>query len=90
MPLVLSDHQRQALVAKNGPPLQFIDEETGKFYYLISAEQYATVQSMMTDEEFAPRDAYPLIAKTASEAGWHDPAMDVYDQYDEHRAKPLP
>ena len=30
---------------------------------------------------------YPLIAKTAGEAGWSDPAMDAYDHYDEHRAK---
>lgn len=39
------------------------------------------------DEDFQPSELYYLIAKTAGEAGWNDPAMDVYDRYDEHRGQ---
>jgi hypothetical protein len=28
---------------------------------------------------------YPLIAKAAAAAGWDDPIMDAYDNYDENR-----
>jgi hypothetical protein len=37
------------------------------------------------EEGFQPRELYPLIAKTAAEAGWSDPAMDAYGHYDEQR-----
>ena len=34
-------------------------------------------------EPFEPRELYPLISKTAAEAGWADPQKDDYDRYDE-------
>ena len=36
-----------------------------------------------TAEPHDPRELYPLIARTAAEAGWNDPLMDDYDRYDE-------
>jgi hypothetical protein len=41
-------------------------------------------------EPFEPRELYPLITKTAAEAGWADPLMDDYNRYDEVRAKTAP
>ena len=37
------------------------------------------------DEPHDPRELYPLIARTAADAGWDDPLMDDYDRYDELR-----
>lgn len=76
---------RQNLLAQPGVPLPIVDEQTKKVYYLISSEQYELVRALFAEEPFSPREAYPLIAKTAGEAGWNDPAMDEYDRYDELR-----
>lgn len=83
----ISDQQRLELQSSDGPPVPVVDEQTQKVYYLISSEQYEKVRALLVAEDFDPREAYPLIAKTAGEAGWNDPAMDAYDHYDEHRAK---
>lgn len=81
----LTDQMRQALAAEQGGPVQIVDEQTKRVYYVISAEQFETVRAMYDDGEFHPRELYPLISKTAAAAGWHDPLMDEYDNYDERR-----
>ena len=81
--VTLSESQRQVLEAQAGQPVPVIDELTQKVYFLITAEQFETVRTLFTDEPFSPRELYPLTARTAAEAGWNDPLMDAYDQYDE-------
>jgi hypothetical protein len=81
----ITDQMRQALDAEGGQPVKIVDEKTSKVYYVISAAQFETMRALFVDGEFQPREAYPLIAKTATEAGWDDPVMDAYDNYDEHR-----
>ncbi len=83
----LSDQQRQDLQANAGLPVPVVDEQTQKVYYLISSDQFEKVRALLVVEDFEPREMYPLTAKTAASAGWNAPAMDIYDQYDEHRAK---
>jgi hypothetical protein len=81
----ISDQQRLELQAHSGGPIEVVDEREQKLYYLISADQFNKVRALLTDDEFNPREMYPLIAKTAGAAGWNEPEMDAYDQYDEHR-----
>ena len=76
---------RQAIAAHPGQPVKIIDDVTMQVYYMISSEQFEAVLAQLAKGEFQPQELYPLIAKTAAEAGWADPAMDVYDNYDEHR-----
>jgi hypothetical protein len=40
---------------------------------------------MQLGDEHDPRRLYPLIAKTAGAAGWDDPVMDDYNDYDAHK-----
>ena len=82
---VLTEQIRQALDAERGQPVKIVDEQTSRIYYVITAEQFETVRALFAEGDFDPREIYPLISKTAGEAGWNDPAMDVYDNYDEHR-----
>jgi hypothetical protein len=82
---VITDQIREALKAEHGAPVQVVDEQTRRVYYVISAEQFEAVRALIADGEFDPREAYPLIAKSAGDAGWADPAMDAYNNYDEHR-----
>jgi len=73
--------------AQAGRPVAIVDDQTQQIYYLISAEQFEQVRMLFSDEPFDSRDLYPLIARTAAEAGWCHPGMDDYDRYDEHRQK---
>jgi len=81
----LSDQQRQELHAHGGAPVPVVDEQTNQLYYIISSAQFERIRALLVEEEFDAREMYPLIAKTAAEAGWSDPIMDDYDHYDEQR-----
>ena len=81
----ITDQIRQALAKERGKPTKIVDEKTSSVYYVISEQQFETVRALFAHGEFDPREAYPLTAKTAGEAGWDNPAMDAYDNYDEHR-----
>ncbi|HQX49578.1 MAG TPA: hypothetical protein PK992_19000 [Planctomycetaceae bacterium] len=82
---VLTEQIRQALDAERGQPVKIVDEQTSRIYYVITAEQFETVRALFAEGDFDPREIYPLISKTAGDAGWNDPSMEVYDNYDEHR-----
>ena len=82
---VLTEQIRQALDAERGQPVKIVDEQTSRIYYVISAEQFETVRALFAEGDFDPREIYPLISKTAGDAGWNDPSMEVYDSDDEHR-----
>lgn len=85
MSLVLSEQQRAALDAEGGAPVPVVDERNQRVYYLVSADQFERIRPFISEDEFAPREMYPLIAKTAQDAGWSESIMDAYDRYDEHR-----
>ena len=80
----VTEQMRQALEAGNGGPVRVLDAQTRRAYYIISAEQFKTVQALLAEDEFSPRELYPLISRTAGAAGWDDPVMDAYDHDNEH------
>ena len=91
MTLTLTAEQHQALIAEPNQPLQLVDDQGLRTWYVISDKQYEVVKPLFEVDEFDPREFYPLIAKTAAAAGWADPMMDVYDNYDVHRRNvPVP
>ncbi|MBI5761068.1 MAG: hypothetical protein HZA46_21300, partial [Planctomycetales bacterium] len=81
--VTLSESQRQAVAVFAGQPVEVMDEQTQQVYYLLSSEQFQKVRALLADEPFESRELYPLIAKTAAQAGWADPRMDEYDRYDD-------
>lgn len=81
----LTEQQRQEILAYAGRPVPVVDQQTERIYYIISAEQFDRMRALLVEEDFSPRELYPLIARSAGEAGWNDAAMDAYDRYDEHR-----
>ena len=87
MVAALSEQQRNLLVAEPDQPVTVVDEQTQRVYYLISAEQFDRIRSVLSEEDFHPREAYSLIAKSAAEAGWADPLMDAYDDYEQAHAQ---
>jgi hypothetical protein len=87
MTQVITDQMRQALEAEHGHPVKLVDEQTSRVYYVISAEMFEVVRALFTDAEFDPREMYPLMSKVAGDAGWDDPIMDAYDNYDDSTVK---
>ena len=81
----LTEEQRLELLSQHGSPVPVVDPQTQKVYYIISSEQFERLRALFVEDEFSARELYPLIGKTAGEAGWNDPAMDAYDNYDDHR-----
>lgn len=83
--VTLNEQQRKLVEESADQPVPFVDEQSRKVYYLISEQQFERLRPLLAEDDFTPREMYPLIAKTAAEGGWANPAMDAYDHYDEHR-----
>ena len=83
----LGDEQRQELIAGQISPVPVIDDQNHKVYYLIPSDEFEKIRALLFEQEFDAREMYPLNAKTAAQAGWDDPSMDIYDKYDEHRTE---
>jgi hypothetical protein len=50
------------------------------------SEQYENLSALFAEgEEFDARELYPLMARSAAAAGWDDPDLDVYNDYDAHK-----
>ena len=82
MTIELTDDLRNALNA-GGTPLKLVDSRTGQSYVLVQAAAYDRVQSLLTDDL---ADTYPAQIESAMRAGWDDPTMDEYNDYDRHRS----
>lgn len=48
---------------------------------------YQRVRAIFGDESFDVADSYAAQSAVAGSAGWDDPEMDVYDDYDSNRRK---
>ena len=80
------DDLRQAIDEQGGAPVYVVDAATNAKYVLLRAEQYETLRALLVeDDQVDPRELYPLTAKTAAAAGWDDPEMDIYNDYDAHK-----
>ena len=59
-------------------------------YVLVRADQYERVKELLEDENNDLRDTYPAQIESAMRAGWGDPEMDAYNDYDANREKSCP
>ena len=78
----MTPEQKRALEAQPDVLVELVDEAKTRTWYLIPAEKLQAIKYLLTEEEFNPREFYPQFAKTAAAAGWADPRMDVYDDYE--------
>ena len=82
----LPDDLRQAIETNGGSPVHLVDAPTELHYVLMRADQYEILSGLLAQrEEFDARELYPLMAKSAASAGWDDPDMDAYNDYDAHK-----
>ncbi len=89
MPPILTAEQQQVLDAAGDAPPRVVDPRTNQVYVLISMGTYEKVKaSFEADSDLS--DTYAAQRESAMRAGWEDPAMDDYNNYDEHRKKQCP
>ena len=86
MVVPLSHELRQALAAHPGEPFELVDGLSGGRYVVVSADQYARVSALLTSEEFSVAETYAAQSEALAKAGWNDPELDAYDDYDAHRS----
>ena len=88
MTLPLSEEQLSAVAAQPGEPVRLVNPKTNEVFVLLRADEYERVRPLLDD--FDLRDAYPAQVRSAMAAGWADPEMDDYDNYDEAHRKLWP
>jgi hypothetical protein len=82
MTVELSSELRSA-IDNVGTPLKLVDPRSGGVYVLVNEKAYERVQSLLAGEL---AETYPAQIESAMRAGWGDPVMDEYDDYDRRRA----
>ena len=87
MTLTLTDEQQKALAGQSASELRLIHPQTNEAYVLVRADQYERVKEILEIEDNDLRDTYPAQIESAMRAGWSDPEMDEYDDYDANREK---
>jgi hypothetical protein len=85
MSMPLSAEQRQAIAACPGEPLELVDEVSHARFVLLPADQFDRVKALLTADEFEIGETYAAQSAALAAAGWDDPELDIYNNYDSHR-----
>lgn len=81
----LSDEQRLAINDASERPVVVVDDTTQRRYVLVPEDTYARLQAVVTSGVLDIRETYAAQEQAALAAGWNDPALDAYNDYDTHR-----
>jgi hypothetical protein len=89
--LDLTQEQRQQLRQAQGEAIRLRDPEAQREYVLVPVEVYDRLKSVLYDNsDWTPEEQLRLLADSGGRAGWDDPEMDVYDNYDQNQKKLCP
>jgi hypothetical protein len=83
--LSLSAEQRQAIADHPGEPVELVDEVSRARFVLLPAEQFERIKALLTADEFDVSETYAAQSAALAAAGWDDPELDIYNDYDSHR-----
>jgi hypothetical protein len=86
---VLTNEQLQAIQANPDAPVCVIDPQSNEAYVIVRADVFEQMRTVLKDE-YALSDTYMAQVQSAMRAGWDDPAMDDYNNYDENLKKLCP
>ena len=85
MGITLSSEQRQALADRPGELVEIVDEVSQARFVLLPAEQFDRIKALLTTDEFDVRETYAAQSAALAAAGWDDPELDIYNDYDAYR-----
>ncbi len=82
MTVALTDEQIEAVARQPDRAARLINPKTNEVFVLVPAEEFERVRSLL-EVDFDLRETYTAQLAAAMRAGWDDPAMDDYNNYDE-------
>ncbi len=85
MSIELTEEQSKAIEQTGSITPRVTDPRTQKTYVLLSMDVFEQVKALVGGEDFALSDTYRAQLDAAMKAGWNDPEMDAYNNYDGHR-----
>jgi len=85
MTIELTEAQSKALEQAGSAPPSVTDPRTQKTYVLISTETFDQIRALVPQDDYTLTDTYRAQIDAAMRAGWNDPVMDDYNNYDAHR-----
>jgi hypothetical protein len=68
-------------------PVRFVDPRTQRVYVLIADEQFDRLRSLIDFEPLTVEQQRRILHDAGQRAGWNDPEMDAYDNYDEQKQR---
>jgi hypothetical protein len=87
----LTEEQRQKIREANAESIVLTDPETKQEYVLLRADVYERLTCLVyADSPPTEEEKRRQLAESGKRAGWEDPEMDVYDDYDANRKKLWP
>jgi hypothetical protein len=86
MPIRLSEEQHQEVAREGNRPIATVDPGTQKVYYLVAAEIFERVRTLLGDA-FDIRDTYAAQDAALAKV-WSDSELDAYADYDLHKSRP--
>lgn len=85
MTVRLPEELRTVVTAMPGVTVELLDEETHRSYVLLPVEEFERLKGII---QYQLSDTYVAQVESAMQAGWNDPLMDEYNDYDSHRGQP--
>ena len=84
----LTKELQLALEEEGDGPVKVVHPGTNQVYFLIASDQYDRLRPLFEADPMTEQERLFLLQQAGKRAGWDDPEMDVYDNYDEHRSQP--
>lgn len=81
----LTDEMRDELKRQAGQPVTIEDDLTHVRHVLLPFDVYERVRAVFDDDTFDIAETYATQCQVAGGAGWDDPEMKIYDNYDLNR-----
>jgi hypothetical protein len=85
MSIPLNADIANALDEHGNTPLATVHPVTGKVFFVVSAEQFERLKPLFDDVPKTLDEQRFELQQMGKLAGWDDPSMDVYDNYDDNR-----
>jgi len=68
-------------------PLRTVHPVTGKVFVLVSEDRYEQLKPLFEHDPLSREEQQILLREAGRRAGWDEPAMDAYVDYDQHRSQ---
>lgn len=82
----LNAEQQQVLREHGEQPVELLDPETNRVYILIGRDQFERMRPIFENDSLTEKEKEHLLREGGRRAGWDDPEMDAYDQYDKFKS----